>query len=179
VAEIESEQAEVDRRLAEVRRERDRLMLLAGIIRKADADFRQKHQPDVIRRASAIVSTVTRGRYERLELQDDGQRLVTYAANGTMPVTVAPPLSQGTLDQMYLAIRLAIVDHLDDGRDRLPLFMDEVFVNWDQERRRGALDVLAQMAERRQIFFFTCHPHFAREVSSHLDAVDVNLGSLA
>lgn len=179
VAEIESEQAEVDRRLAEVRRERDRLMLLAGIIRKADADFRQKHQPDVIRRASAIVSTVTRGRYERLELQDDGQRLVTYAANGTMPVTVAPPLSQGTLDQMYLAIRLAIVDHLDDGRDPLPLFLDEVFVNWDQERRRGALDVLAQMAERRQIFFFTCHPHFAREVSSHLDAVDVDLGSLA
>jgi len=80
---------------------------------------------------------------------------------------------------MYLAIRLAIVDHLDDGRDPLPLFLDEVFVNWDQERRRGALDVLAQMAERRQIFFFTCHPHFAREVSSHLDAVDVDLGSLA
>ncbi|PEN13538.1 hypothetical protein CRI94_09505 [Longibacter salinarum] len=178
VAEIESELASVEQQLDEAKRERDRLMLLANIVRRADADFRRKHQPDVIRRASSIVSTVTRGRYERLELQDDGQRLVTFAENGTHPVTVAPPLSQGTLDQIYLAIRLAIVDHLDDGRDTLPLFLDEVFVNWDQERRRGAFDVLAEMAERRQLFFFTCHPYFAREVATHLDAALVDLDAV-
>lgn len=175
VAEIESELANVERRLDDVRRERDRLMLLAGIVRKADADFRRKHQPDVIRRASAIISAVTGGRYERLELQDDGQRLVTFPGDSAFPVPVGPPLSQGTLDQIYLAIRLAIVDHLDDGRDPLPLFLDEVFVNWDRDRRQGAFDVLAEMADRRQLFFFTCHPYFAREVATHLNGALVDL----
>ncbi len=176
VAEVESELAAVENELAEVERQRDRLMLLAQVIRKADADFRRKHQPDVIRRASAIVSSVTNGRYERLELQDDGQRLVAY--NAGRPVSVRPPMSQGTLDQIYLAIRLAIVDHLDDGRNRLPLFLDEVFVNWDRERREGAFDVLASMSEQRQLFFFTCHPYFAQEVATHLNGTRIDLNAL-
>ena len=177
VAEIESALAAVEDRLSEVERQRDRLLLLAGVVRKADADFRRKHQPDVIRRASAIVAGVTNGQYNRLELQNDGQRLVAY--RGRRPVPVRPPMSQGTLDQIYLAIRLAIVDHLDDGRDRLPLFLDEVFVNWDRERRKSAFDVLATMSERRQLFFFTCHPYFAKEVADHLDGTRVNLNDIA
>jgi uncharacterized protein YhaN len=176
VAEVESELAAVENELADVERQRDRLMLLAEVVRKADADFRRKHQPDVIRRASAIVSGVTNGRYDRLELQDDGQRLVAYDAG--RPVSVRPPMSQGTLDQIYLAIRLAIVDHLDDGRNRLPLFLDEVFVNWDRERRESAFNVLASMSERRQLFFFTCHPYFAREVATHLNGTRVDLDAV-
>ena len=55
------------------------------------------------------------------------------------PIRLAHPVSTGTLEQAYLSLRLAIVDHLDRGGERLPLFVDEVFVNWDQERRaRGA-----------------------------------------
>ena len=175
VAEVESELAAVENQLSEVERQRDRLMLLAQVIRKADIDFRRKHQPDVIRRASAIVSRVTNGRYERLELQEDEQRLVAY--DGGRPVSVRPPMSQGTLDQIYLAIRLAIVDHLDNGRNRLPLFLDEVFVNWDRERREGAFEVLASMSERRQLFFFTCHPYFAREVATYLNGTRVDLNA--
>ena len=178
VAEVDSELAHVNRRLQEVARERDRLMLLAEIVRKADFDFRRKHQPDVIRRASRILSGVTQGRYERLALEDDGRRLVVYRAGSDFAVDVKPPLSQGTLDQIYLAIRLAIVDHLDDGSAALPLFMDEVFVNWDRTRRRGAYDVLQEMATSRQLFFFTCHPYFAREVSRHLDARRFDLAEL-
>lgn len=178
VAEIDSELAHVNRRLQEVARERDRLMLLAEIVRKADFDFRRKHQPDVIRRASRILSGITQGRYDRLALEDDGRRLVVYRSGSDFAVDVKPPLSQGTLDQIYLAIRLAIVDHLDDGRAALPLFLDEVFVNWDRTRRRGAYEVLHEMSKSRQLFFFTCHPYFAREVSRHLDAESLDLEAL-
>jgi uncharacterized protein YhaN len=73
-------------------------------------------------------------------------------------------VSTGTLEQAYLALRLAIVDHLDQGGERLPLFVDEVFVNWDAERRARGIEVLADLSPTRQIFVFTCHPDVAGEL---------------
>jgi uncharacterized protein YhaN len=70
-------------------------------------------------------------------------------------------MSTGTLEQAYLALRLAIVDHLDQGLERLPLFVDEVLVNWDRERRTRGMKLLAAVARHRQVFVFTCHPEVA------------------
>ena len=74
-------------------------------------------------------------------------------------------MSTGTLEQAYLALRFAIVDHLDRGGERLPLFVDEVFVNWDAERRAHGIEVLADLSTSRQIFVFTCHPEMAAELA--------------
>lgn len=178
VGDVESELAHVERRLDEVRAERDRRMLLAGLVRKADADFRRKHQPDVLRRASDYLSSVTEGRYERLSLDEQEDRLVVFEAGEGFAHPVEPPLSQGTLDQIYLSLRLAIIDHLDADGERLPMFLDEVFVNWDPHRRRAAFDLLTGMAEERQVFFFTCHPHFAEEATRYLDAAHLDLTTL-
>ena len=175
VGDIDSELAHVERRLDEVRQERDRRKLLCGLLRKADAEFRRKHQPDVIRRASDYLQTITHGRYERLALDEQEDRLVVFEAEEAFSQPVGPPLSRGTLDQIYLALRLAIIDHLDADRERLPIFLDEVFVNWDQSRRHAAFKILNEMAEERQVFVFTCHPYFAKEVTHHLDAERIDL----
>ena len=73
------------------------------------------------------------------------------------------PLSTGTRDQVFLALRLAVVDHMDRAGARLPLLLDEVLVNWDEERRARALDLLTDVAMERQVVLFTCHPAIARE----------------
>jgi uncharacterized protein YhaN len=177
VGDIESELAHVEQRLTEVQEERDRRMLLAGLLQKADAEFRRKHQPDVIRRASEYLAKITQGRYERLVLDEQEDRLVVFATDEAFSQTVGRPLSRGTLDQIYLALRLAIIDHLDADRERLPVFLDEVFVNWDRERRHAAFEILQDMAEERQLFVFTCHPYFAREVAQHLDAARIDLSA--
>jgi uncharacterized protein YhaN len=177
VGDIESELAHVEQRLTEVQEERDRRMLLAGLLQTADAEFRRKHQPDVIRRASEYLAKITQGRYERLALDEQEDRLVVFAADETFSQTVGRPLSRGTLDQIYLALRLAIIDHLDADRERLPVFLDEVFVNWDRERRHAAFEILQDMAQERQLFVFTCHPYFAREVAQHLDAARIDLSA--
>jgi uncharacterized protein YhaN len=150
-------------------------MLLAGLLKTADAEFRRKHQPDVIRRASDYLQTITHGRYERLALDEQEDRLVVFEADEAFSQPVGPPLSRGTLDQIYLALRLAIIDHLDADRERLPVFLDEVFVNWDQSRRHAAFKILNEMAEERQLFVFTCHPYFAKEVTHHLNAERIDL----
>ena len=178
VGDVDSELAHVERRLQTVREARDRRMLLAGLLRRADAEFRRKHQPDVIRRASEYLEAVTQGRYERLALDEDENRLVVFEAGASFSQPVGPPLSRGTLDQIYLALRLAIIDHLDADRARLPVFLDEVFVNWDRPRRHAAFEILADMARQRQLFVFTCHPHFATEAVRRLDAERIDLSAL-
>jgi uncharacterized protein YhaN len=147
-------------------RSRDRKWILARVLREADRRFREEHQPDLIRRAGTYLEHLTGGRYTRLIVDEtDGDNLF-HLVGPTLPapVPLAPPLSTGTLEQAYLSLRLAIVDHLDQGGEKLPLFVDEVFVNWDGTRRARGLEVLAGIASTRQVFVFTCHPSVAAEL---------------
>ena len=153
--------------IREVERKRDLGVVLARLLEHAEARFRSTHQPDLLRRAEHHLSTITSGRYERIligEIGDD-RGFFLDAPHLPEPIPVAAPLSTGTREQAYLALRLAIVEHLDGDSEALPLLMDETLVNWDPERRKQVLDLLAGVAPLRQIFLFTCHPHIAKEVA--------------
>ena len=145
---------------------RDRRWVMACMLREADRRFREEHQPDLMRRAGSYLEHLTDGRYQRIVTDELGEadvfRLVGRALPG--PMALAAPLSTGTLEQAYLALRLAIVDHLDQGGERLPLFIDEVFVNWDAERRGRGIDLVTSLARTRQVFVFTCHADVADEL---------------
>ena len=155
---------------AEVRlvEERDRKWILAQLLREADRRFREEHQPDLLRRASSYLEHLTGGRYDRLLVDEQSDRdLFQLVGPGIpAPIPLAAPISTGTLEQAYLSLRLAIVDHLDQGSERLPLFIDEAFVNWDVERRDRGLEVLASLAATRQVFAFTCHPEMAQQLAA-------------
>jgi uncharacterized protein YhaN len=68
-------------------------------------------------------------------------------------------MSEGTADQLYLALRLASLEHYLEGRDPIPLVADDILVSFDNERAGAALDVLAELACRTQVIFFTHHAH--------------------
>jgi uncharacterized protein YhaN len=175
VADVESEVAVVESELQNVRIRRDRLALLAAIVRHADVRFRDRHQPDVIRRASDLVRRLTGVRYSGIEVDDqDGSLSIRDEQTGAR-VRVDAPLSRGTLDQIYLSLRLGLIDHLDSAGDRLPVFLDEVLVNWDSRRRKAACKLLTELAASRQIFVFTCHEWLADEIASEGGAHTVRL----
>jgi uncharacterized protein YhaN len=167
---------EVERELAETERERDRLALLEAILTRADHEFRDTHQPDVLRRASAYLERVTLGRYPRIDLFDehDGQLCVTPASSAE-PVRVGEPLSQGTLDQIYLCLRLGLLDHLDEDRERLPLVLDDALLRMDDRRRLATYAVLGEIAPFRQILLLTCHEAVADEVEQALKVQRIDL----
>ena len=162
---IEGRVAAVKRLIRDARERRDRAFVLARLVRVADRRFRDEHQPDLLLRAGGHLRHLTRGRYDRIEIGDPGDEsfyLRGPAAPERRPV--GEPLSQGTREQIYLALRLAIIDHLDAGGERLPLFMDEALVNWDASRRDRAFELLERVAEERQVFLFTCHPAMAADL---------------
>jgi uncharacterized protein YhaN len=156
---------EEEQRLVE---ERDRKWLLGQLLREADRRFREEHQPDLLRKASRNLSGLTSGRYDRLLVDEHGEGDLFQVMGPDLPrpIPLAHPISTGTLEQAYLSLRLAMVEHLDAGADRLPLFVDEALVNWDATRRDHGLDLLCTLSETRQVFAFTCHPEMARRMEA-------------
>lgn len=166
---VDSEMMSLQEEEARLVEERDRKWVLAQLIREADQAFREEHQPDLLKRASAYLARLTRGRYDRLLVDErsGGDLFQLLGPDLPAPVALASPISTGTLEQAYLSLRLAIVDHLDQDRERLPLFIDEAFVNWDARRRDQGLEVLAEVSSSRQVFAFTCHPAMASRLEEH------------
>jgi uncharacterized protein YhaN len=162
---LEGELAHLREERDRLRKQHDRLAILSMIVDDADRHVRETHQPEILRLAGDHLALLTGGRYDRLEVADDRQRELHVsgpALDG--PREVAEPLSTGTREQVYVALRLALARHLDQGGEPLPLFLDEIFVNWDPERRERGLDLLERAAEERQVFVFTCHPEWADQV---------------
>lgn len=170
---IEEAQAELE----DVHRAHDRLALLAAAISAAERAYRDAHQSPLLEAASAHLASITDGRYDRLIADDstgEGVRLHVRRRGEDFPVVVGHPLSRGTLQQIYLALRLAMVDQVEgEDAERLPLFMDEMFVNWDPSRTGRGMAVLREIGRSRQVFLFTADPAWAERTSTQADAVVV------
>lgn len=163
---LDGERLVLEERRARLARDRDRLWVLARIVREAERTVREEHQPELLRRAGALLATLTEGRYDRIVLDGDAGRSFRVLGPAVPhSVPVVSPLSTGTREQIYLALRLALLDALDGGGERLPLVLDEVLVNWDAQRRDRGLDALARLAEHRQVFLLTCHGPLARSAA--------------
>ena len=183
---IDGEIDALENEVRRLEREHDRKIVLSHAVREADHRFREDHQPDVVRIASNYLATVTDDRYDRIMVGDSGEFHVrrlcdrsTEAAEavgaigaarpaetaGTAVATVAAQnLSTGAREQLYLAMRLAIMSHLDHDRERLPVFIDEALVNWDAARRGRGFQLLHELSQTRQVFVMTCHEPWAEEL---------------
>lgn len=116
---------------------------------KAQRELQRRFAPKITEEARKILVTLTDGRYDRLLLNQD----LTLAAGAVGEDTLRPLLwrSDGTGDQLYLALRLAVSRIL---LPEAPLIFDDAFTRFDDRRLAAALDLLKQ--EQRQILLFTC-----------------------
>jgi uncharacterized protein YhaN len=168
IGEIDGEIHSLQERMRQACTERDRLLLLSNILRSAERSFRERHQPDVLKRSGEYISCITQGRYNGLGLFQaaSGEESLHIRDRDGVYHPMEPPLSTGTLDQIYLAFRLAVIDHLDAGREPLPLFLDEILINWDDTRLERGLELLRRIAAARQVFLCTCRESIASAVGS-------------
>ena len=152
----------VEAQILDAKESRDRLFLLAILVQEADRRFREMHQPALLKQAGKYVDQITGGRYDRIVIGETGDKFFSLRDRANSPLRkMSDPYSQGTKEQIYFALRLAAIDYLDGDQERLPLFLDEVFVNWDPQRLSRAFELVEQVARQRQVFFFTCHEAMA------------------
>ncbi len=105
--------------------------------------------------ASAIFTRLTQGAYSEVALSDKGNSVLIRDRNGKK--LVSSELSQGTVEQLYLSLRLALVSISKDSIGQLPVLLDDVIVNFDKARAFEVLKVLKDLSESNQVFYFTCH----------------------
>ena len=166
-SQVQEEIELVQAQMLDARESRDRLFLLARLVQEADRRFRERHQPALLKQAGKYVDQITGGRYDRIVIGETGDKFFSLRdpANSQLR-KMSDPFSQGIKEQVYFALRLAAIDHLDADKERLPLFLDEVVVNWDPQRLDGAFKLVEQVARQRQVFFFTCHEAMATRLEA-------------
>ncbi len=72
-------------------------------------------------------------------------------------------MSSGTRDQLYLALRLASLEKRRETGETMPFVVDDILVNFDDDRSRATLKTLANLAVKTQVILFTHHARIARE----------------
>ena len=118
---------------------------------EAKQALQRRFAPRIARRAQQLLGKMTAGRYDRLTLGED---LSLWAgAEGEDVLRDALWRSDGTVDQLYLSLRLAVAEELTP---QAPLVLDDALVRFDDARLKAALDILQELSETKQVICFTC-----------------------
>jgi uncharacterized protein YhaN len=135
-----------------------RAAVAAAVLRKAVADYGERHREPMLERAGKAFVKLTAGAFTELvpEVAGDRQVLLAKRRNGELLAT--GQLSDGTLDQLYLALRVAGIEYqLDHLDERVPVVLDDLLVNFDDERTKTALELFCDLGQRTQVLLFTHH----------------------
>lgn len=150
---LEQELAENER----IREELEAIDLAMDTITELSSTIRSSFGHYLNKNASDMIKGITGGAYTSLSVDES---LSVFMNTPTKLVPVSQ-VSSGTMDQIYLALRLAAAKLIQSGHDQMPLVFDDSFVLYDDERLRIALKWLAEAYEN-QILIFTCHQREAQ-----------------
>lgn len=150
-----SEISRMEAEYAEISAEYDAIALAIDTMRKADEDIQSRFSPALGKLAAEYMQFVTDGKYDGVMLDRDFSATV-HEAGGNVPRN-AEYLSAGTLDLMYLAVRLAVCSLALPESANCPLIIDDALVNFDADRRRQAMALLEKIAQERQVILFACN----------------------
>ena len=125
--------------------------LAKRMLEKAYEKMKDSVSPIFTDKLSTNMSKITKGKYKNVYFGDE-QGLTVELENGSYaPVE---RLSIGTIDQLYLSLRLAMLDEI--SKEKVPVILDEAFAYYDIERLKNILNYLATQYSDRQIIILTC-----------------------
>lgn len=152
--------------------EKDTLQELAGqyavinmaktALQMAKQSYQEKYMSSVIEWTTSYFQQLTDGAYTKVFAPGEGTPFLVEG-KGDIRYTVEE-LSQGTIDQLYTALRFAIVKTMSEHM-RMPMLIDDAFVHFDDERAIEAMDIMKELASDGQIIFFTFRETLVDELS--------------
>ena len=148
---LNGELSTIRQRIALLEKHYKALETAMDFLEKARAELQKRFAPRISQKAQEYMGRLTGGRYNRLFLDGD------FILNAGTTEDVAPRPSRwrsdGTVDQLYLALLLAVSQELIPGA---PMILDDALVRFDEERMKAALDLLEEESADRQIILFSC-----------------------
>lgn len=132
----------------------------ALLLKWAGQRYSMDKQRPLIERGSTLMNMLTGGSIERLAGEfDERDELQIVGVRPDGDRVWPRGMSEGTRDQLYLALRVAAIEDYLTRAEPLPVIADDLFINFDDDRAMAGLDVLAGLAEQTQVLFFTHHQH--------------------
>ncbi len=135
---------------------------------RAAMTVQHRFYPELNRIAGDYFSRLTGGKYKSLSLTRELEAFIDTDLEEENHSTLA--LSQGTVDQIYLAVRLAVADLCLSKGGLSPIVLDDALISFDQDRMECALDLLAELGSKRQIILFSCHGREGKYLANHRTA---------
>ncbi|MCF6369993.1 ATP-binding protein [Rhizobium halophilum] len=151
------------------------LKLAASLLSSSMESYRERQADPVMKRAGELFSNLTGGRFTRLlQVYDERDELQLAVERQTGEQVPLPGLSEGTGDQLYLALRLAFLEDYCRRNEPAPLVLDDIFQTFDDERTAAGLRTLAAAGETHQTLLFTHQMSVVETAKRELgDGVDV------
>ncbi|MGM0676344.1 MAG: AAA family ATPase [Pseudomonadota bacterium] len=147
-----------------------RLRLAHALLQEALKQFRQRSQAPMVASASKYLALMTGGRYTHLEADESQDVPVLKAMRDDGNLIGVDAMSEGTRDQLYLALRLAALELRRASHPGMPLILDDVLMTSDDVRAGLILQALAQFAGAGQVMLFTHHRHLLEVARGAVDA---------
>lgn len=152
--ELRTRLQEDETRLTALQQEYDAIALAMQALSATNTTLQNRFSPALGARRAEIFAALSGGRYDKVLLSRDFA--LSAEPSGDAAARSIQLLSQGTADQLYLAVRLAICEMVLPADRKSPLILDDALANFDDDRLAAALDWLLIESTSRQILLFTC-----------------------
>ncbi|MBE6853952.1 MAG: hypothetical protein E7505_10900 [Ruminococcus sp.] len=131
------------------------LLIAAETLEEAGNEIRQTFTPELNTKTERIFRHLTNGKYTETIVSKNFD--ITSAQNADSSLREWQYLSTGTSEQAYFSLRLALADMIT--KNQVPLFLDDVFAHYDDERAKKGFSFLKEYSRLNQVLFFTCHKY--------------------
>ncbi len=158
---------------AEIREGVERYLLVQLsflILQRQIEHYRKEKQNPLLLSASQYFTKLTLGSFAALQTDFDEKTdtpiLVGLRPDGTQ--VLVEGMSDGTRDQLYLSLRLAHLEQYLEKHEPIPFIVDDILINFDDQRAEALLHTLAELSQKTQILLFSHHHHLVELAQSCL-----------
>jgi uncharacterized protein YhaN len=174
LGELEEEIALVESGIVALEAEVEAASYAMALMEAVAQDKHAEIAPKLARTASEHLAAITSGGYSELYLGRDLRVSVRIPETDHINDAPEKSLSKGTVDQIYLALRLAFVQCVSENGEGIPMLLDDPFANYDDERLESAMGLITNLVGQNQILLFTCREDVAA-VAERLNASVIRL----
>ncbi|MEF8700727.1 MAG: AAA family ATPase [Candidatus Accumulibacter sp. UW26] len=169
-AEAQQKMAQQAARIAELGADYAAARIASAVLARVVDSYQKRNQGPLVERAAKCFAGVTSGRFSGIAIDYDEEKQILVAVRADGKRLTMDQLSTGRRDQLFLALRLAAIEGHVDTSEPLPVIVDDLLIQFDDQAAAATFRVLADLARRTQILFLTHHEHLLEVANAAIGA---------